>query len=95
VQTYRFSDKDMLRGGVEYRFPFWYIGLESGAAIDALVFYDFGTVMPNLETVQWRDLQSAGGFGFRVVAAQTVFLRVDAAWSREDSRVHLGFGRLH
>ena len=95
VQTYRFTDKDMLWGGVEYRFPFWYIGLESGAAIDALVFYDFGTVMPNLEEVQWRDLQSSGGFGFRIVSRQTVFLRIDAAWSGEDSRVHLGFGRLH
>jgi hypothetical protein len=95
VQTYRFTDKDMLRGGVEYRFPFWYIGLDNDAAIDALVFYDFGTVKPDLETVQWRDIQSSGGFGFRIVARRTVFVRTDFAWSREDSRVHLGFGRLH
>jgi len=95
VQTYRFSDKDMLRGGLEYRFPFWFIGLENGAAIDALAFFDFGTVMPNLEEMTWRDLQPTGGFGFRIVARDRVFVRTDFAWSEEDSRVHIGFGSLH
>jgi len=95
MQDDRFTDKDRLLGGVEYRFPFWYIGLDSGAAIDALVFYDFGTVKPNLERVQWHDLQSSGGFGFRVVSGTTGFLRVDFAWSEDDTRVHFGFGKLH
>ncbi len=95
VQTYRFTDKDMLRGGLEYRFPFWYLGLENDAAIDALAFFDFGTVLPNLEEVTWRDLQPTGGFGFRIVAGHRVFVRTDFAWSEEDSRVHIGFGSLH
>jgi len=95
VQTYRFTDKDMLTGGVEYRFPFWTIGLESGTAIDALVFGDVGTVLPNLEEVQWHDLKTTGGFGFRIVTGSRVLLRTDFAWSNEDSRVHIGFGSLH
>ena len=95
VQTYRFTDKDMLTGGVEYRFPFWYIGLESETAIDALGFFDMGTVLPNLEEVQWRDLQPTGGFGFRIVNKNRVFVRADFAWSEEDNRLHVGFGSLH
>jgi outer membrane protein assembly factor BamA len=95
LQDDRFTDKDRLLGGVEYRFPFWFIGLESGAAIDALVFYDFGTVKPNLETVQWRDLQSSGGFGFRIASGTTVFMRFDVGWAEDDTRAHLGFGKLH
>ena len=95
VQTYRFTDKDMLTAGVEYRFPFWNLGLESQTAIDALGFFDMGTVLPNLEEVQWHDIQPTGGFGFRIVSKNTVFVRTDFAWSEEDSRVHIGFGSLH
>ncbi|MFQ5600290.1 MAG: BamA/TamA family outer membrane protein [Candidatus Krumholzibacteriia bacterium] len=90
LQDFRFTDKDLLVGNIEYRFPFWFIEHESGIAIDALAFFDFGTVMPNLEDVQQRDLRSSVGFGFRVVTHRSMLFRLDVGWTSGDSRLDLG-----
>jgi hypothetical protein len=88
--TYRFLDKDLLLGNLEYRFPVWSIEPPNGQALDGVVFLDFGTVMSNLEDTQQRDLRSGAGVGVRMVTAHDLLFRADNAWTSEGYRFHLG-----
>lgn len=89
-RDFRYTDKDVLFGNVEYRFPFWWIEHESGIAIDALAFFDYGTALPNLEKMQQRHFRSAAGLGFRVATYLSFLGRVDFGWSPEGFRAHAG-----
>ena len=53
-------------------------------------FFDYGTALPNLETMQQRHFRSAAGFGFRVATYRSFLGRVDFGWTPEGFRAHAG-----
>ena len=90
IDNFRYTDEDLMVANLEYRFPFWFLNHESGAAIDALLFFDVGTVLPDLSTMQQKDLRSGAGFGFRLVNKRGAMGRLDFAWTSQDFRVGVG-----
>lgn len=92
--AWRFRDLDTVVMNAEYRFPVWDIGVASGAAMDAVLFFDAGRVSPAIEDdLVWRELKSDGGFGFRLHTRQTALGRINVAFSSDNTRVELVTGR--
>jgi hypothetical protein len=87
-QTYRFTEEDAILGSAEYRFPVWTIEPPSGIRVDGALFFDFGTVLPELSKLQQRHLRSGGGVGLRIVTPRASIGRMDIAFSPEGVRVH-------
>jgi len=90
IPNFRYADEDLLVGNFEYRFPFWFLETANGLAIDALTFFDVGTVLPSLEKLQQKHLRSAAGFGFRLVTNHNALLKLDIGWSSEHFKIDAG-----
>jgi hypothetical protein len=90
LPNFRYVDDDLLVANVEYRFPFWFLEHESGVAIDALTFFDVGTVLPDLGKMQQRDLRSGAGFGFRLVTRKSALLKLDIGWTAQHFKIDAG-----
>lgn len=87
-RDYRFRDRNLLLLQGEYR---W----EILPALDAALFYDAGKVAPRASDLDFDDLQSDYGFGFRFGTNRGVFLRVDAGFgSRDGKRYFIKFGHV-
>jgi hypothetical protein len=69
----RFRDNHALLLQAEYRWEIF-------TAVDGAIFYDTGKVASRVEDLDFRDLESDYGFGFRFGSANGVFLRVEAAF---------------
>jgi hypothetical protein len=68
----RFRDKDVLLLQAEYRWEIF-------TAVDGALFYDTGKVASRVENLNFKDLESDYGIGFRFGTANNVFLRIEAA----------------
>ena len=58
--------------------------------LDALIFYEQGTVAPNTGEL-WKNIKNSYGFGTRIVLSSFVF-RVDVGFSEEGSEATVFFG---
>ena len=68
----RFRDKHALLLQAEYRWEIF-------TAVDGALFYDTGKVASRVENLNFKDLESDYGIGFRFGTANNVFLRIEAA----------------
>lgn len=75
----RFRDKHALLLQAEYRWEIF-------TAVDGALFYDTGKVASRVEDLNLRDLESDYGIGFRFGTANSVFLRVEAAFGSRDGK---------
>ena len=91
---------DTLRGFREYRFRAPHSILVQGeyhweiwSGFDAAVFYDAGKVANRREDLDFENLESDYGIGFRFNTNSGVILRVDAAFgSRDGKHLYIVFG---
>ena len=75
----RFRDNHALLLQAEYRWEIF-------TAVDGALFYDAGKVASRLEDLNLRDLETDYGFGFRFGSANSVFLRIEAAFGSRDGK---------
>jgi outer membrane protein assembly factor BamA len=78
---YRFRDRNAMLLDAEYRWPLFH-------ALDAAVFYDAGTVAPEVSGLT-RRLLASYGVGIRAHSATHLITRFDVARGKEGMRVAL------
>ncbi len=86
-RTFRFHDDNAMVMNAEYR---W----ESFSGLDMAIFADAGKVFPRKSQLNFKDLESAVGFGLRFNARNSVFLRIDVGFSHEGFQVWFKFGNI-
>jgi outer membrane protein assembly factor BamA len=72
-RRFRFRDTNVLLMQVEYRWEIF-------TAVDGAIFYDAGTVAPDLRDISLGNLESNYGIGFRFGTINGVFLRLEGAF---------------
>lgn len=83
-RPYRFYDDHSIVANVEYR---W----EAFAGMDMALFFDAGKVVPKRSQINFHDLETSAGVGFRFNARNSVFMRVDVGFSHEGVGVWFKF----
>lgn len=83
-RPYRFYDNNSMTWNAEYR---W----EVFAGMDMALFFDAAHVAPKFKDLNFRDLETSWGFGFRGNARNSVFLRLDVGFSHEGFQVWFKF----
>ena len=87
-RRFRFRDENLLLLQVEYRWEIF-------TAVDGAIFYDAGKVASRVEDLDFSDLESDYGVGFRFGTANGVFLRIEGAFgSRGGKHFVLRFGHV-
>ncbi len=87
-RRFRFRDKNLLLLQAEYRWEIF-------TAVDGAIFYDAGKVASRVEDLDFSDLESDYGIGFRFGTANGVFLRVEGAFgSRGGKHFVLRYGHV-
>ena len=84
-REYRFRDQNLLLFNAEYR---W----EAFSGLDLAIFGDAGKVAPRRSDIDFSNLKTSAGFGFRFNTFRSVFLRVDVGFSNEGTRIFFKFG---
>ena len=85
-RDYRFRGPHALLVQGEYRFEIW-------SGLDAALFYDAGKVALTHSDLNFRDLESDYGVGFRFNTDRGLVLRVDGAFgSRDGKHLWIVFG---
>ncbi len=84
-REFRFRDAAAINLNAEYR---W----EAFSGLDLALFVDAGDVGPTWRSLVGKDLKTSWGGGFRFNTNRRVFLRVDLASSREDTRIWVRMG---
>ena len=72
-RRFRFRDRHAILLQAEYRWEIF-------TALDGAIFYDAGKVASRLEDLNFKDLESDYGIGFRFGTVNGVFLRVEGAF---------------
>ena len=86
-RSYRFYDDDLIALNAEYR---W----ESFSGLDVALFADAGKVFPRRAQWNFKNLESAVGFGFRFNIRNNVFLRLDVGFSHEGHQIWVKFDNV-
>jgi hypothetical protein len=87
-REYRFRGPHALLAQAEYRWEIW-------SGLDAALFYDAGKVADRRGDLDFSNLESDYGFGFRFNTNNGVVVRVDAAFgSRDGKHLHIVFGGI-
>lgn len=87
-RVFRFRDRNMLLLQGEYRWEIF-------TAVDGAIFYDAGKVAARAEDINFQDLDTDYGIGFRFGTSNGIFLRVEGAFgSREGKHFVLRFGHV-
>jgi hypothetical protein len=87
-RQFRFRDRHLLLMQAEYRWEIF-------TAVDGAIFYDVGKVASRIEDLNFKDLESDYGIGFRFGTANGVFLRVEGAFgSSGGAHFILRFGHV-
>jgi len=87
-RQFRFRDRHMLLLQAEYRWEIF-------TAVDGAIFYDAGKVASRIEDLNFADLESDYGIGFRFGTSNGVFLRVEGAFgSSGGAHFILRFGHV-
>jgi hypothetical protein len=85
-REYRFRAPHAILAQGEYRWEVW-------SGFDAALFYDAGKVANRRENLDFENLESDYGIGFRFNTNNGVILRVDAAFgSRDGKHLYIVFG---
>jgi hypothetical protein len=72
-RRFRFRDRNLLLLQAEYRWEIF-------TAVDGAIFYDAGKVASRVEDLNFSDLESDYGIGFRFGTRNGVFLRIEGAF---------------
>ncbi len=83
-RPYRFYDENMMVLNAEYR---W----EVFSGMDMALFADAGKVTPKRGDLNFKNLESAVGFGLRFNARNATFIRIDVGFSHEGFQVWFKF----
>jgi Omp85 superfamily domain len=83
-REFRFRDRNFILMNLEYR---W----EAFSGLDMAIFGDAGKVASRRSDINFKDLESDVGFGFRFNTIKSVFLRIDIGFSHEGTRVFFKF----
>lgn len=86
-RNFRFSDRNMILLNAEYRWEIF-------AGLDGAIFADAGKVSPRRGLTNFKDLESSVGFGFRLNARNSTFMRIDTAFSHEGFRLWFQFNDI-
>ena len=78
-RDYRFRGPHAILGQAEYRWELW-------SGLDAALFYDAGKVANRRADLNFKNLESDYGFGFRFNTDQGIVFRVDAAFGSPDGK---------
>jgi hypothetical protein len=85
-REYRFRGPHAILVQGEYRWEIW-------SGFDAALFYDAGKVANTRSDLDFSDLQSDYGFGFRFNTNEAIVFRVDAGFgSRDGKHLYIVFG---
>lgn len=84
---FRFTDRNAVVYNAEYRWEIF-------SGLDGALFFDAGKVMPRRGQLNFSDLETSAGFGFRVNARNATFLRVDVGFSQEGFQIWFKFNDL-
>lgn len=85
-REYRFRGPHAILAQAEYRWEIW-------SGLDAALFYDAGKVANRREDLDFENLESDYGIGFRFNTNSGVILRVDAAFGSKDGKhLYIVFG---
>ncbi len=85
-REYRFRAPHAILAQAEYRWEIW-------SGFDAALFYDAGKVANRRDDLDFENLESDYGIGFRFNTNSGVILRVDAAFgSRDGKHLYIVFG---
>ena len=85
-REYRFRGPHAILAQAEYRWEIW-------SGFDGALFYDAGKVANRREDLNFEDLESDYGIGFRFNTNGGVILRVDAAFGSPDGKhLYIVFG---
>jgi hypothetical protein len=85
-REYRFRGPHAILVQGEYRWEIW-------SGFDAALFYDAGKVANTRSDLDFSDLQSNYGFGFRFNTNEAIIFRVDAGFgSRDGNHLYIVFG---
>jgi hypothetical protein len=86
-RPFRFYGDNMVVYNAEYRF-------EVFSGLDMAVFADAGKVFQRRAELNFKDLETSWGGGFRFNARNNVFLRIDVGISHEGFQVWFKFGNV-
>lgn len=78
-RRFRFRDRHLLLLQAEYRWEIF-------TAVDGAIFYDAGKVASRREDLDFQDVESNYGIGFRFGTINGVFLRVEGAFGSRDGK---------
>lgn len=83
-REFRFRDRNAFLLNGEYR---W----EAFSGLDMALFADWGQVGPTWDAIDFKELESDFGLGFRFNTFKSVFLRFDIAHGSEGTRINTSF----
>jgi outer membrane protein assembly factor BamA len=83
---YRFRDDAVVYVNAEYR---W----EAFSGLDMALFYDWGSVAPNIDGLKLNDMKHAYGIGFRFNTTRTVLYRVDIGFGGDGVQAFFKFSK--
>ena len=83
-RPFRFYDDNLIVANIEYR---W----ESFSGLDMALFFDAGKVASRRPEVDFSDLETSAGFGFRFNVRNATFIRIDTGFSHEGARIWFKF----
>jgi Omp85 superfamily domain len=83
-KEFRFRDENVMFMNAEYR---W----EAFAGLDMALFVDAGKVRPDWEDINFKDLKTSYGVGFRFNTYRSVFMRLDIGMGGEGTQIFFKF----
>ncbi|HUS08210.1 MAG TPA: BamA/TamA family outer membrane protein [Bryobacteraceae bacterium] len=86
-RNFRFYDNNMIAMTAEYRYEIF-------AGLDMALFADAGKVFPRPSEWNFDDLEASYGIGMRFNVRNSVFMRIDAGFSREGAQVWVKFNNV-
>jgi len=85
-REYRFRGPHAILAQAEYRFEIW-------SGLDGALFYDAGKVANRRADLDFENLESDYGFGFRFNTNEAILFRVDAGFGSKDGKhLYIVFG---
>ena len=87
-REYRFRGPHAILAQAEYRYEIW-------SGLDGALFYDAGKVANVRSDLNFKDLETDYGFGFRFNTDNAIIFRVDAGFgSRDGKHIYIVFGGI-
>jgi hypothetical protein len=83
-KEFRFRDENVMFMNAEYR---W----EAFAGLDMALFFDAGKVRPDWEDINFKDMKTSYGVGFRFNTYKSVFMRLDIGMGGEGTQIFFKF----